>query len=103
MVFEFMPYGDLAEVLRRNSRQFWKPIPGLAKLTKVHCCLPVEWQNKFMKLNLDIEIVSIDFISEAHELSPTKSTSESLDHSWTQTYPTTSSNMTIISSTPAVT
>jgi hypothetical protein len=35
MVFEFMPYGDLAEVLRRNSRQFWKPIPGLAPLTKV--------------------------------------------------------------------
>jgi hypothetical protein len=42
MVFEFMPYGDLAEVLRRNSRQFWKPIPGLAKLTKVRRCLLVE-------------------------------------------------------------
>lgn len=34
MVFEFMPHGDLAEVLRSNSRQFWKPVPGLAPLTK---------------------------------------------------------------------
>ncbi|PSN47551.1 hypothetical protein C0J52_08384, partial [Blattella germanica] len=34
MVFEYMPHGDLAEVLRCNSRQFWKPIPGLAPLTK---------------------------------------------------------------------
>lgn len=35
MVFEFMPHGDLAEVLRSNSRQFWKPLPGLKSLTKV--------------------------------------------------------------------
>jgi len=35
MVFEFMPYGDLAEVLRSNSKQLWKPIPGLEPLTKV--------------------------------------------------------------------
>ena len=35
MVFEYMPHGDLAEVLRCNSRQFWKPIPGLAPLNKV--------------------------------------------------------------------
>ncbi|KAJ9597079.1 hypothetical protein L9F63_027033, partial [Diploptera punctata] len=34
MVFEYMPHGDLAEVLRCNSRQFWKPIPGLPPLTK---------------------------------------------------------------------
>ncbi|GFG30260.1 hypothetical protein Cfor_11804, partial [Coptotermes formosanus] len=34
MVFEFMPHGDLAEVLRSNSQQFWKPVPGLAPLTK---------------------------------------------------------------------
>ncbi|XP_021942304.1 tyrosine-protein kinase transmembrane receptor Ror-like isoform X2 [Zootermopsis nevadensis] len=34
MVFEFMPHGDLAEVLRSNSRQLWKPVPGLAPLTK---------------------------------------------------------------------
>ncbi|XP_069705196.1 tyrosine-protein kinase transmembrane receptor Ror-like isoform X2 [Periplaneta americana] len=34
MVFEYMPHGDLAEVLRSNSRQFWKPVPGLAPLTK---------------------------------------------------------------------
>lgn len=36
MVFEFMPHGDLAELLRRNSRQLWKPVPGLKPLTKVY-------------------------------------------------------------------
>ncbi|KAG8235418.1 hypothetical protein J437_LFUL015874 [Ladona fulva] len=35
MVFEFMPFGDLAEVLRNNSRELWKPVPGLTPLTKV--------------------------------------------------------------------
>ncbi|XP_071448591.1 muscle, skeletal receptor tyrosine protein kinase-like [Hetaerina americana] len=35
MVFEFMPFGDLAEVLRSNSRELWKPVPGLPPLTKV--------------------------------------------------------------------
>lgn len=35
MVFEYMPYGDLAEVLRSNSRQLWKTVPGLPPLTKV--------------------------------------------------------------------
>lgn len=39
MVFEFMPHGDLAEVLRSNSRQLWKPVPGLAPLTKVRQCI----------------------------------------------------------------
>ncbi|XP_046385492.1 tyrosine-protein kinase transmembrane receptor Ror-like isoform X2 [Ischnura elegans] len=34
MVFEFMPFGDLAEVLRSNSRELWKPVPGLPPLTK---------------------------------------------------------------------
>nr|CAD7427655.1 unnamed protein product [Timema monikensis] len=34
MVFEFMSHGDLAEVLRRNSRQFWKPVTGLLPLNK---------------------------------------------------------------------
>lgn len=35
MVFEYMPYGDLAEVLRSNSRQLHSPNPGLEPLTKV--------------------------------------------------------------------
>lgn len=35
MVFEYMPYGDLAEVLRANSRQLRSPTPGLDPLTKV--------------------------------------------------------------------
>ncbi|KAK0093840.1 hypothetical protein PV326_012506 [Microctonus aethiopoides] len=34
MVFEYMPYGDLAEVLRANSRQLRSPTPGLDPLTK---------------------------------------------------------------------
>ncbi|XP_066597332.1 tyrosine-protein kinase transmembrane receptor Ror-like isoform X2 [Prorops nasuta] len=34
MVFEYMPYGDLAEVLRANSRTLRSPIPGLQPLTK---------------------------------------------------------------------
>ncbi|XP_043682046.1 tyrosine-protein kinase transmembrane receptor Ror-like isoform X2 [Vespula pensylvanica] len=34
MVFEYMPYGDLAEVLRSNSRQLHSPNPGLEPLTK---------------------------------------------------------------------
>ncbi|KAG7208766.1 hypothetical protein KM043_014960 [Ampulex compressa] len=34
MVFEYMPYGDLAEVLRANSRQLRSPKPGLEPLTK---------------------------------------------------------------------
>ncbi|XP_067008140.1 muscle, skeletal receptor tyrosine-protein kinase [Anabrus simplex] len=34
MVFEFMPHGDLAEVLRSNSRQLWRPVPGLPPLNK---------------------------------------------------------------------
>ncbi|KAF4518029.1 hypothetical protein B566_EDAN009262, partial [Ephemera danica] len=32
MVFEFMAHGDLAEVLRANSRQLWRPVPGLSTL-----------------------------------------------------------------------
>jgi len=44
MVFEFMPHGDLAEVLRSNSRQFWKPVPGLAPLTKVCHFGPEKWK-----------------------------------------------------------
>lgn len=35
MVFEYMPHGDLAEVLRANSRQLRSSIPGLEPLTKV--------------------------------------------------------------------
>lgn len=38
MVFEYMPYGDLAEVLRANSSQFKSSKPGLQPLTKVLCC-----------------------------------------------------------------
>ncbi|XP_012259968.2 muscle, skeletal receptor tyrosine-protein kinase-like [Athalia rosae] len=34
MVFEHMPHGDLAEVLRANSRQLRCPTPGLPPLTK---------------------------------------------------------------------
>ncbi|XP_011494651.1 PREDICTED: tyrosine-protein kinase transmembrane receptor Ror-like [Ceratosolen solmsi marchali] len=34
MVFEFMPYGDLAEVLRANSPTLRTPTPGLQPLTK---------------------------------------------------------------------
>ncbi|XP_075212410.1 tyrosine-protein kinase transmembrane receptor Ror-like [Lycorma delicatula] len=34
MVFEFMPYGDLAEVLRGNSRHFSKPSFNVPRLTK---------------------------------------------------------------------
>ncbi|XP_043496562.1 tyrosine-protein kinase transmembrane receptor Ror-like isoform X1 [Polistes fuscatus] len=34
MVFEYMSYGDLAEVLRSNSRQLHSPNPGLEPLTK---------------------------------------------------------------------
>ncbi|XP_011704000.1 PREDICTED: tyrosine-protein kinase transmembrane receptor Ror-like [Wasmannia auropunctata] len=34
MVFEYMPYGDLAEVLRANSPQFRSSKPGLQPLTK---------------------------------------------------------------------
>jgi len=44
MVFEFMPHGDLAEVLRSNSRQFWKPVPGLAPLTKVRRFGSEKWK-----------------------------------------------------------
>lgn len=37
MVFEYMPYGDLAEVLRSNSRQFSRTTkPGLQPLTQVN-------------------------------------------------------------------
>lgn len=35
MVFEYMPHGDLAEVLRANSRQLRSSTPGLEPLTKV--------------------------------------------------------------------
>lgn len=35
MVFEYMPYGDLAEVLRANAPQFSSPKSGLRPLTKV--------------------------------------------------------------------
>lgn len=35
MVFEYMPYGDLAEVLRANSPQFRLSKPGMEPLTKV--------------------------------------------------------------------
>lgn len=35
MVFEYMPYGDLAGVLRANTRQLRTPTPGLRPLTKV--------------------------------------------------------------------
>lgn len=35
MVFEYMPYGDLAEVLRANSPQFRLSKPGMQPLTKV--------------------------------------------------------------------
>lgn len=35
MVFEYMPYGDLAEVLRANTLQFKSLKPGLQPLTKV--------------------------------------------------------------------
>lgn len=36
MVFEYMPYGDLAEVLRSNSRQFNRsPKPEMQPLTEV--------------------------------------------------------------------
>ncbi|KAL1123945.1 hypothetical protein AAG570_001715 [Ranatra chinensis] len=34
MVFEFMPHGDLTEVLRSNSRHFWKPDSSAPRLTK---------------------------------------------------------------------
>ncbi|XP_046996583.1 muscle, skeletal receptor tyrosine protein kinase-like isoform X1 [Schistocerca americana] len=34
MVFEFMAHGDLAEVLRANSRALWRPLPGLPPLNK---------------------------------------------------------------------
>ncbi|KAH0563856.1 high affinity nerve growth factor receptor-like isoform X1 [Cotesia glomerata] len=34
MVFEYMPHGDLAEVLRANSRQLRSSTPGLEPLTK---------------------------------------------------------------------
>ncbi|EFN74157.1 BDNF/NT-3 growth factors receptor [Camponotus floridanus] len=34
MVFEYMPYGDLAEVLRANSPQFKLSKPGMKPLTK---------------------------------------------------------------------
>ncbi|OXU17605.1 hypothetical protein TSAR_008518 [Trichomalopsis sarcophagae] len=34
MVFEYMPYGDLAEVLRANSATLRTPTPGLQPLTK---------------------------------------------------------------------
>lgn len=36
MVFEYMPYGDLAEVLRANYPQFRPSKPGLQPLTKVY-------------------------------------------------------------------
>lgn len=39
MVFEYMPHGDLAEVLRANSRQLRSPTPGLPPLTKVRILL----------------------------------------------------------------
>lgn len=35
MVFEYMPYGDLAEVLRANSPTLRAPTPGLQPLNKV--------------------------------------------------------------------
>ncbi|CAB0031053.1 unnamed protein product [Trichogramma brassicae] len=34
MIFEYMPYGDLAEVLRANSPTFRTPTPGLPPLNK---------------------------------------------------------------------
>uniref|UniRef100_A0A1B6KVD3 Protein kinase domain-containing protein n=1 Tax=Graphocephala atropunctata TaxID=36148 RepID=A0A1B6KVD3_9HEMI len=34
MVFEFMPHGDLTEVLRSNSRTFWTPTTTLPRLNK---------------------------------------------------------------------
>ena len=37
MVFEYMPYGDLAEVLRANSSQLRSLKPELQPLTKVSC------------------------------------------------------------------
>lgn len=96
MVFEFMPYGDLAEVLRRNSRQFWKPIPGLAKLTKVCRCLLVEGNNLNGRLRaLDAVLrlksrpsicPSAYFISETTGRIPINFTFEVLHHSWTETY-----------------
>ncbi|XKL61133.1 hypothetical protein PGB90_008190 [Kerria lacca] len=33
MVFEYMPFGDLASVLRNNGHNFWTSIPSLPKLT----------------------------------------------------------------------
>ncbi|GLG92358.1 Tyrosine-protein kinase transmembrane receptor Ror [Gryllus bimaculatus] len=47
MVFEYMPHGDLAEVLRNNSRTLWRPMPGLAPLTQVLGArpLPVRWMS----------------------------------------------------------
>ena len=36
MVFEYMPYGDLADVLRENSPTLRSPTPGLQPLTQVH-------------------------------------------------------------------
>lgn len=35
MVFEYMPYGDLVQVLRANSPTLRSPTPGLQPLTKV--------------------------------------------------------------------
>lgn len=34
MVFEYMPFGDLAEVLRKNSPTLRSPTPGLPPLTR---------------------------------------------------------------------
>ena len=39
MVFEYMPYGDLAEVLRANSPILRSPTPGLQALSKVRLFL----------------------------------------------------------------
>ncbi|XP_024941360.1 muscle, skeletal receptor tyrosine protein kinase isoform X2 [Cephus cinctus] len=47
MVFEYMPHGDLAEVLRANSRQLKTPTPGLPPLTTIggSRLLPVRWMS----------------------------------------------------------
>lgn len=39
MVFEFMPFGDLTEVLRSNSKHFWKPDSTAPRLNRVSIIL----------------------------------------------------------------
>lgn len=56
MVFEFMPLGDLASVLRKSSLQFWSSVPTLPVLSSVSI-LPLNGYLLFHNLIIFISIV----------------------------------------------